>query len=179
MMKPRHKRFIWIAMAVAVIGVATTLVLRAFNSNLVFFFTPTEVMAKKSPQDRAFRLGGLVTAGSLKRNPDGLTVRFDVTDTVQTIPVSFTGILPDLFKEGKGVVAQGKLAPDGTFVASDVLAKHDENYMPPQAAEALKKAGHPIEGKVFAGQKPVVTQPAAPALTPGAPPMQSSTGSKS
>ncbi|MEP7156270.1 MAG: cytochrome c maturation protein CcmE [Betaproteobacteria bacterium] len=156
-MKLRHKRFMWIAMAVVVVGVATALVLRAFNSNLVFFFTPTEVIAKKAPQDRAFRLGGLVTAGSLKRNPDGLTLRFDVTDTVQTIPVSFTGILPDLFKEGKGVVAQGKMS-GGVFMASDVLAKHDENYMPPEAAEALKKAGHPIEGKVFAGQKPVVTQ---------------------
>ncbi len=158
MMKPRHKRFMWIALGLAVIAVATTLVLRAFQSNLVFFFTPTEVADKKAPQDRAFRLGGLVTAGSLKRNPDGLTVSFDVTDTAKTIPVSFTGILPDLFKEGKGVVAQGKLGPDGVFRASDVLAKHDENYMPPEAAEALKKAGHPIEGKVFAGQKPVVTQ---------------------
>jgi cytochrome c-type biogenesis protein CcmE len=158
MMKPRHKRFLWIAMGLVVIAVATTLVLRAFNSNLVFFFTPSEIVAKKAPQDRAFRLGGLVTAGSLKRNPDGLTVNFDVTDTAQTIPVTFTGILPDLFKEGKGVVAQGKLGPDGTFRASEVLAKHDENYMPPEAAEALKKAGHPIEGKVFAGQKPVVTQ---------------------
>ena len=148
----------WIALGLAVIAVATTLVLRAFQSNLVFFFTPTEVAEKKAPQDRAFRLGGLVTAGSLKRNPDGLTVNFDVTDTMKTIPVSFTGILPDLFKEGKGVVAQGKLGPDGVFRASDVLAKHDENYMPPEAAEALKKAGHPIEGKVFAGQKPVVTQ---------------------
>ena len=157
-MKPRHKRFMWIALGLLVIAVATTLVLRAFNSNLVFFFTPTEIVAKKAPQDRAFRLGGLVTAGSLKRNADGLTVRFDVTDTAQTIPVSFTGILPDLFKEGKGVVAQGKLGPGGIFMASEVLAKHDENYMPPEAAEALKKAGHPIEGKVFAGQKPVVTQ---------------------
>lgn len=160
-MKARHKRFMWIAIGLLVIAVAVTLVLRAFNSNLVFFFTPSEVAQNKAPQDRTFRLGGLVTAGSLQRQPDGLTVKFAVTDTVQTIPVSYTGILPDLFKEGKGVIAQGKVGADGVFRASEVLAKHDENYMPPEAAEALKKAGHPIEGSVFAGQKPVVTQPPA------------------
>ena len=157
-MKSRYKRFMWVAMGLAVIAVATTLVLRAFNSNLVFFFTPSEVAQNKAPQDRAFRMGGLVTAGSMKRNADGLTVTFEVTDTAQAIPVTFTGILPDLFKEGKGVVAQGKMGQDGVFRASEVLAKHDENYMPPQAADALKKAGHPIEGKMFAGQKAVVTQ---------------------
>ena len=157
-MKARYKRFMWVVMGLVVIGFATTLVLRAFNSNLVFFFTPSEVAQKKAPQDRTFRLGGLVTAGSLKRNPDGLTVNFEVTDTAQGISVSYTGILPDLFKEGKGVVAQGKMSPDGTFRASEVLAKHDENYMPPEAAEALKKAGYPIDGQMFAGQKPVVTQ---------------------
>ncbi len=160
-MKARHKRFMWIAMGLLVIALAVTLVLRAFNSNLVFFFTPSEVAQNKAPQDRTFRLGGLVTAGSLQRQPDGLTVKFAVTDTVQTIPVSYTGILPDLFKEGKGVIAQGKVGADGVFRASEVLAKHDENYMPPEAAEALKKAGHPIEGSVFAGQKAVVTQPPA------------------
>jgi len=159
-MKARYRRFMWVAMGLAVVAVATTLVLRAFNSNLVFFFTPSEVAQKKAPQDRAFRMGGLVTAGSMKRNPDGLTVTFDVTDTAQTIPVTFTGILPDLFKEGKGVVAQGKIGQDGVFRATEVLAKHDENYMPPEAAEALKQAGSPIEGKMFAGQKEVVTQPA-------------------
>jgi cytochrome c-type biogenesis protein CcmE len=156
---PRAKRFIWVAVGIAILATAATLVLRAFNSNLVFFFTPSEVSANKAPKDRTFRLGGLVTAGSVKRNPDGLTVAFTVTDTVQTIPVSYTGILPDLFKEGKGVVAQGRIGGDGVFKASEVLAKHDENYMPPEAAEALKRAGHPIEGSVFAGQKPVVTQP--------------------
>ena len=132
--------------------------LRAFNSNLVFFFTPTEVSQNKAPKDRTFRIGGLVTEGSVQRKSDGLTVAFLVTDTMQSIPVRYTGILPDLFKEGKGVVAQGKIGGDGVFTASEVLAKHDENYMPPEAAEALKRAGHPIEGKVFAGQKPVVTQ---------------------
>jgi len=160
MLTLRAKRFIWIAVGVAIVATAMTLVLRAFNSNLVFFFTPSEVSQNKAPKDRTFRLGGLVTEGSVKRKPDGLTVMFAVTDTVQTIPVTYTGILPDLFKEGKGIVAQGKVGTDGVFRASEVLAKHDENYMPPEAAEALKRAGHPIEGKVFAGQKPVVTQSA-------------------
>ena len=142
-MKPRHKRFFWIALGLAVIGVATALVLRAFNSNLVFFFTPTEVVEKKAPQDRTFRLGGLVELGSIQRKAGGLTVNFVVTDTAQKVPVSYTGLLPDLFREGKGVVAQGKLGPDGVFRADQVLAKHDENYMPPEAAQALKEARPP------------------------------------
>jgi cytochrome c-type biogenesis protein CcmE len=158
MLTLRAKRFIWVAVGIATLAVAVALVLRAFNSNLVFFFTPTEVSQNKAPKDRKFRIGGLVTEGSVQRKPDGLTVAFMVTDTMQSIPVRYTGILPDLFKEGKGVVAQGKIGSDGVFAASEVLAKHDENYMPPEAAEALKRAGHPIEGKVFAGQKPVVTQ---------------------
>lgn len=157
-MKARHRRFIWVALGLLIIGVAVTLVLRAFNSNLVFFFTPSEVAENKAPTDRTFRIGGLVSAGSIKRQPDGLTVAFDVTDTAKTIPVSYKGILPDLFKEGKGVVAQGKIGPDGVFRAAEVLAKHDENYMPPEAAEALKKAGKPIDGSMFAGQKAVTTQ---------------------
>ena len=157
-MKARHRRFMWIALGLLVIGVAVTLVLRAFNSNLVFFFTPTEVAENKAPMDRTFRIGGLVTAGSVKRQPDGLTVTFEVTDMAKTIPVTYVGILPDLFKEGKGVVAQGKIGQDGMFRAAEVLAKHDENYMPPEAAEALKKAGKPIDGSMFAGQKAVTTQ---------------------
>ena len=157
-MKARHRRFIWIALGLLIIGVAVTLVLRAFNSNLVFFFTPSEVAENKAPSDRTFRIGGLVSAGSIKRQPDGLTVAFEVTDTAKTIPVSYKGILPDLFKEGKGVVAQGKIGPDGVFRAAEVLAKHDENYMPPEAAEALKRAGKPIDGSMFAGQKAVTTQ---------------------
>ena len=157
-MKARHRRFIWVALGLLIIGVAVTLVLRAFNSNLVFFFTPSEVAENKAPTDRTFRIGGLVSAGSIKRQPDGLTVAFDVTDTAKTIPVSYKGILPDLFKEGKGVVAQGKIGPDGVFRAAEVLAKHDENYMPPEAAEALKKAGKPIDGSMFTGQKAVTTQ---------------------
>ena len=151
-MKPRTKRAAWIAAGLAGIGIAAALVLNAFQSNLVFFFTPTDVAEHKAPRDRAFRIGGLVEAGSVKRNTDALTVDFRVTDTMKTIPVVYTGILPDLFKEGKGVVAQGKLGADGVFRASEVLAKHDENYMPPEAAEALKKAGH-IDKSNFAGQK--------------------------
>ena len=157
-MKARHRRFMWIALGLCVIAVAVTLVLRAFNSNLVFFFTPTEVAENKAPVDRTFRIGGLVNAGSVKRQTDGLTVTFAVTDMAKTIPVTYTGILPDLFKEGKGVVAQGRLGQDGVFRAAEVLAKHDENYMPPEAAEALKRAGKPIDGAMFAGQKSVTTQ---------------------
>jgi cytochrome c-type biogenesis protein CcmE len=152
-LKPRTRRAIAIVVGVAALGVAVALVLNAFRSNLVFFFTPSEVAAHQAPADRAFRIGGLVEAGSVVRDKDALTVRFRVTDTVQAIPVTYTGILPDLFREGKGVVAQGRIEPDGTFHASGVLAKHDENYMPPEAAEALRKAGHPIDKSAFAGQK--------------------------
>src|SRR5678816_2606334 len=139
-MKPRHRRFAWIGGAVLLLTVAVGLVLNAFQSNLVFFFSPTDVAEHRAPQGRAFRIGGLVEDKSLTRAPDGLTVRFRVTDTAQSIPVVYTGILPDLFKEGKGVVAQGRLEPNGEFRATEVLAKHDENYMPPEAAHALSKA---------------------------------------
>ncbi len=159
MMKSRHKRFLWVLTGAAVLATAATLVVNALRENRVFFFTPTQVFEDKAPKDRTFRIGGLVTAGSVQRKADGLTVSFSVTDTAKTIPVSYTGILPDLFKEGKGVVAQGRIDADGIFRASEVLAKHDENYMPPEAAEALKQAGKPIEGSMFAGQKSVVTQP--------------------
>jgi len=138
-MKPRQKRLAIIGGIVAAVGVATALVLNAFQSNLVFFYSPSQVASKEAPVGRTFRLGGLVEAGSLKR--DGVTVNFLVTDTVKTIPVRYQGILPDLFKEGKGVVAQGQVGTDGVFVAREVLAKHDENYMPPEAGEALKRAG--------------------------------------
>ena len=143
----------WIVGGLAALGVAAALVLNAFRSNLVFFFTPTQVAANEVPRDRAFRVGGLVESGSVQRDKDALTVRFRVTDTASTIPVVYTGILPDLFREGKGVVAQGKMGPDGAFHATEVLAKHDENYMPPEAADALKKAGHQIDKNAFAGQK--------------------------
>ena len=152
-MKPRTRRALWIAAGLAALGVATALVLNAFRSNMVFFFTPTQVATHEAPRDRAFRVGGLVESGSVVRDKDALTVRFNVTDTARTIPVVYTGILPDLFREGKGVVAQGRIGADGIFRASEVLAKHDENYMPPEAADALKKAGHPIDKAAFAGQK--------------------------
>lgn len=139
-MKPRTKRAAIIVGGLAVLAVAATLVLNAFNSNLVFFFSPSQVFADEAPRDRSFRIGGLVEEGSIQREPQGLTIRFAVTDRAQKIPVTYTGLLPDLFKEGKGVVAQGKLGPDGIFRADQVLAKHDENYMPPEAAEALKNA---------------------------------------
>ena len=139
-MKPRHKKLALITLVVAALGVAVALVLNAFNSNLVFFFSPTQIVNGEAPTSRAFRLGGLVEEGSLKRQADGLTISFVVTDTAKSIPVTYTGILPDLFKEGKGVVAEGSLAPDGVFVATQVLAKHDENYMPPEAASAIEQA---------------------------------------
>ena len=139
-MKPRHQRMIAIAAGVALIAIAAALVLNAFQGNVVFFFSPSQVAAKEAPLEKTFRIGGMVESGSLKRQADGLTVQFVVTDTARSIPVTFTGILPDLFKEGKGVVAQGRLGPDGAFHATEVLAKHDENYMPPEAAHALSKA---------------------------------------
>jgi cytochrome c-type biogenesis protein CcmE len=137
-MKPRHKRIMWIAFGLAALGVATALVLTAFNKNLVFFFSPSDVVANKAPVGRTFRIGGMVEKGSVKR--EGVEVRFVVTDTVKTIPVVYKGQLPDLFREGKGVVAQGQLGPDGVFSAREVLAKHDENYMPPEAAHAVDQA---------------------------------------
>jgi len=139
-MKPRHRRLLLIVAGVAVLGVAAALVLNAFQSNLVFFFSPSQIAANEAPVDRTFRVGGMVENGSLKRLPDGLTVQFVITDTAKTIPVRYSGILPDLFREGKGVVAQGRLMPDGVFHAQEVLAKHDENYMPPEAADAIAKA---------------------------------------
>jgi cytochrome c-type biogenesis protein CcmE len=139
-MKSRHKRFAMIAAGIAAIGVAVALVLNAFQSNLVFFFTPSQIVANEAPVGRSFRVGGMVLANSVQRGPDGVTVRFVVTDTAQSIPVAFSGILPDLFREGKGVVAQGKLGVDGVFHAEQVLAKHDENYMPPEAADAVERA---------------------------------------
>ena len=137
-MKPRHKRALLIVAAVAVIGVAALLILNALNSNIALYVTPSEVAAGKSPQGQAFRIGGMVKDDSVKR--DGLTVNFVITDLVKDIPVSYTGILPDLFKEGKGAVIQGRLDSKGQVIASEVLAKHDENYMPPEAQYALEQA---------------------------------------
>jgi cytochrome c-type biogenesis protein CcmE len=136
--KPRHKRIAWIALGLVALGVATALVLTAFNRNLVFFFTPSQVAANEAPVGHTFRIGGMVVPGSVKRV--GVEVRFAVTDTAKTMQVVYRGQLPDLFKEGKGVVAQGQLGPDGVFKAREVLAKHDENYMPPDAAHAIEQA---------------------------------------
>ena len=144
-MKRRHKRIGIILVGLAGLGVATYLVASAFRQNLVFFFSPTQVAAKQAPVDRTFRVGGLVENGTLKREPDGLTVRFTVTDTAASIPVVYKGILPDLFKEGRGCVAQGKIGADGVFRAEQVLAKHDENYMPPEAGAAIDAAKHERE----------------------------------
>lgn len=137
-MKPRYKRAAIVLGGLVALGLAATLVLSAFQSNLVFFFTPSQVAGGEAPKDRTFRVGGMVKAGSVKRN--SMTIDFVVTDTAREVPVSYTGILPDLFREGKGVVAQGKLGADGRFVASEVLAKHDENYMPPEAQHAVGQA---------------------------------------
>lgn len=144
-MKKRHRRIAFIVAGLAGLGIATALVLSAFQNNLVFFFSPSQVASKEAPVGRTFRVGGLVENGSLKRETDGLTVKFVVTDTAKSIPVVYKGILPDLFKEGRGCVAQGKVGEDGVFYADQVLAKHDENYMPPQAGDAIEKAKHAKE----------------------------------
>ncbi len=140
-MTPRHKKTMYIILgALAVLGVAVGLVLYALKNNVSLYFTPTQVFNHEAPQGRNFRIGGLVQDGSLKRDNDGLKVHFVITDTAKTMPVEYTGILPDLFKEGKGVVVHGKLSADNMFIADEVLAKHDENYMPPEAKDALDKA---------------------------------------
>ncbi len=139
-MKPRHKRLLLVLTGLVVIGVAAFFVLRAFNENLVFFYTPSQIANHEAPTNKNFRIGGMVVDQSLKREPGGLKVEFVVTDTAQSVPVQYSGILPDLFKEGKGVVAEGHLNTHGVFIASQVLAKHDENYMPPAAKDAVKAA---------------------------------------
>ncbi|MDH3561143.1 MAG: cytochrome c maturation protein CcmE [Gammaproteobacteria bacterium] len=136
----RKKRLYLIVLMVVGIGVGITLALNAFNDNLMFFYSPSEVVAGEAPAGHPIRVGGLVTTGSVKRQENGLTVRFDVTDNAKTVTVEYTGILPDLFREGQGIVARGKLDMDGVFVAEEVLAKHDENYMPPEVADALQTA---------------------------------------
>jgi len=139
-MKRRHRRIAFILTGLAGLAIATYLVASAFRNNLVFFFSPTQIAAREAPVNRTFRVGGLVQDGTVQRDKDGLTVRFVVTDTAASVPVVYKGILPDLFKEGRGCVAQGRLESDGVFHADQVLAKHDENYMPPQAGEAIDKA---------------------------------------
>lgn len=139
-MKQRHKRLMFVVIGLAGLAIGAGFVFNALNSNMQFFFSPTEVVEKKAPQNSSFRLGGLVEEGSLKRENDGLTVHFKVTDNAESIPVTYKGILPDLFREGQGVVTLGAFNDAGNFVASEVLAKHDEEYMPPEVADALEKA---------------------------------------
>ena len=161
-MKTRHKKLALIGGALAVIGIIAALVLNALNSNIALYISPTDVAAGKAPQGKAFRIGGLVKEGSLSREADGVTIRFVVTDTDQDITVNYKGILPDLFKEGKGVVAQGRLTGTGTFTASEVLAKHDENYMPPEAAKAVGDAhARAAEKKAAEGAATTGSQPKA------------------
>jgi len=138
-MKPKQKRLWLLVGSLGVLGVAAALVLTALDDNIVFFYSPTQVAEKQLPPERRFRLGGLVEGGSVQKQ--GTEVRFTVTDTNKSIQVVFRGLLPDLFREGQGVIAEGTLGPDGVFVAKEVLAKHDENYMPPEVAKALKESG--------------------------------------
>lgn len=160
-MTPRQKRFSFIVAGVALVAIAVGLVLYALKNNVSLYFTPTQVYNKEAPQGRSFRIGGLVEKGSLQRQTDGLTVHFNITDTTKTMPVIYKGILPDLFKEGKGVVAQGKLEADNVFHAEEVLAKHDENYMPPEAKDALAKAEAAKAGGVRPGTGANVVKPVA------------------
>ncbi len=142
----KRRRLMMVLIGLAGLGVAAALVLLAFEESIVFFYSPSEVAEKNIPPEKRFRLGGLVEEGSVSKAEDGLTVRFTITDLGETLPVVFKGFLPDLFREGQGVVAEGKLDAAGVFVASDVLAKHDESYMPREVAEALKKQGYWREG---------------------------------
>ncbi len=153
-MKARHKRFGFLLVGLVVLGAASWLVFNALGNNLSYFFSPTEVAENKVPSDHIFRLGGLVQPGTLERG-EKLTVHFDVTDNAHSVKVAYTGILPDLFKEGQGVIAQGRMSPEGIFVADEVLAKHDENYMPPEVADALEKGHKKGVADMAAGNKPL------------------------
>jgi cytochrome c-type biogenesis protein CcmE len=139
-MTPRQKRMMFVGLLIAGVGVAITLALKAFNENLLYFYSPSQVLAGEAPSDHSFRVGGLVVEGSVVRDPNSLKIKFDLTDTAKNVTVEYEGILPDLFREGQGIVATGKLN-NNVFMAEQVLAKHDENYMPPEVADSLKKAG--------------------------------------
>lgn len=165
-MKSRHKKLILIVAGVALFGLIVVLILNALNSNIALFKSPTEVAKGDFPKDKLFRIGGLVKEGSIQRQADGVTIRFVITDSESDLTVDYVGILPDLFLEGKGAVAQGRLQPDGTFKAQEVLAKHDENYMPPEAAQALNDAHargvqKQAEKDAAAAAAPASTQPKA------------------
>jgi len=150
--KARQKRLAFVAAGIVGVGIAAMLAISALRSNIAYFFSPSQVMAKEAPTNALFRLGGLVVKNSLARQADGLTVTFDVTDMAETIKVSYTGILPDLFGEGQGVVAKGRLSPEGVFMAEEVLAKHDEAYMPPEVADSLKTSHAKGLTEAVAGQ---------------------------
>ncbi len=152
-MKPRKKRLLILLIGLLGLAAVATLVMNAFNSNMVFFYSPTQILNNEAPRDHTFRLGGIVEEGSLARENDGLTVTFNVTDGLETVPVKYVGILPDLFREGQGIVAQGKWDSNSLFTASEVLAKHDENYMPPEVAEALEKAEQEKAARAAAAQE--------------------------
>ena len=147
-MRPKRRRLWAVVAGMLALGAAAALVLAAFQDNIVFFKSPSEIARDGLPLDRRFRLGGLVEAGSVRKDADGVTIAFRVTDLAHAVPVSYRGLLPDLFREGQGVVAEGQLDAKGVFVASQILAKHDENYMPREVAEALKKGGQ------WKGEKP-------------------------
>jgi len=164
--KRKHKRLMFVLGGMAALGIAAGLVVSAFDENLVFFFSPTELAAKEIKPDQRIRIGGLVEAGSLTKETDGVTVRFSVTDNTKSLTVRYKGILPDLFREGQGVVAEGRMGTDGVFEASEVLAKHDENYMPREVADALKKSGE-WKGEKH-GDAPAGANSGAPAPTEGA-----------
>ena len=178
-MKAREKRLVFVAVGIMGVGVAAWLAVGALRSNISYYFSPTQVMANEAPAHAVYRLGGLVVKNSLARQPDGLTVVFDVTDNAQTVKVSYTGILPDLFGEGQGVVTKGRMGPGGVFVAEEVLAKHDESYMPPEVADSLQTAH--AQGVTAMAQAaatpaesgatpPVASPPAGQADQPAAPP---------
>jgi cytochrome c-type biogenesis protein CcmE len=143
----RKRRLIAVLVIVIGVGIAATIAIRALNENMLFFVSPSDVVAQALPAGKRFRLGGLVSEGSVSRDDDSLNVMFTVTDGPGSVDVRFDGILPDLFREGQGIIAIGELKPDGYFEATEVLAKHDEEYMPPEVADALEKSGHPMSGK--------------------------------
>ena len=145
-MTPRRKRMVTVAVILVGVGIATAFALKAFQKNLLYYYSPSQIKAGEAPDNRSFRVGGLVEKGSFKREPGSLEVHFTLTDYGQEVIVSYTGVLPDLFREGQGVIARGKLRPDGTFVAEEVLAKHDENYMPPEVKQSLKPHAAAAQG---------------------------------
>jgi len=154
----RKKRLFFIVFLVAGVTLAAGFAMYAFNQNLMFYFSPTDVKQGKAPVNKIFRMGGMVVEGTFKKEPKSLKVHFDLTDYEKTVSVQYEGILPDLFREGQGIISRGKLNEQGVFIAEEVLAKHDENYMPPEVAESLKKAKDKLENKAKNNQQPTSTE---------------------